>query len=232
MQRYRVLSRCTAQVQITAVALVVLLMSVDAIGQSAPSPVTAPGRLQGTTGTMSIGTAASGVVKEIFVHEGNRVQAGQLIVILSCGPIEAEVRAREAQLRAAQAVLDRVIRGPRSEEITVAEAAVGYSTARAKRRRKPTNEPKLCVKALPSLRHVFWRRCETPGSQQLSSRRLARSLRYFERDPAKKTLEMLKAEGTPPQDSWKRHAHVWINVRFVPQSTGLSSMSFPPLANS
>jgi multidrug efflux pump subunit AcrA (membrane-fusion protein) len=77
MQRYRVLSRCTAQVQITAVALVVLLMSVDAIGQSAPSPVTAPGRLQGTIGTMSIGTAASGVVKEILVHEGNRVQPGK-----------------------------------------------------------------------------------------------------------------------------------------------------------
>jgi multidrug resistance efflux pump len=135
MQRYRVLQRFTAHAQIAAVALV-LLMPAKASGQSAPSPVTAPGRLQGTTGTMSIGTAASGVLKEILVHEGSRVQAGELIVVLSCGPIEAEVQARDAQLRAAQAVLDRVIHGPRSEEITVAEAAVGYSTARAEEAQK------------------------------------------------------------------------------------------------
>ena len=135
MQRYRVLAKFAAHVQIAAVALV-LFMPAKASGQSAPSPVTAPGRLQGATGTMSIGTAASGVVKEILVHEGSRVQAGQLIVVLSCGPIEAEVQARAAQLRAAQAVLDRVIHGPRSEEITVAEAAVGYSTARAEEAQK------------------------------------------------------------------------------------------------
>ena len=66
MQRYRVLARFAAHVQIAAVALV-LFMPAKASGQSVPSPVTAQGRLQGTTGTMSIGTAASGVVKEIFL---------------------------------------------------------------------------------------------------------------------------------------------------------------------
>jgi multidrug resistance efflux pump len=130
MQRYRVAPRFTAHVQIASTALA-LLMPATASGQPAQSPVTAPGRLQGTIGTLSIGTAASGVVKEVLVHEGSRVQAGQVIVVLNCEPTEAEVQAREAQLRAAQAVLDRVIHGPRSEEITVAEAAVGYSAARA-----------------------------------------------------------------------------------------------------
>jgi multidrug resistance efflux pump len=38
--------------------------------------------------------------------------------------------------RAAQAVLDRVRHGPRSEEISVAEAAVGYATARAEEAEK------------------------------------------------------------------------------------------------
>jgi multidrug resistance efflux pump len=85
---------------------------------------------------MSIGTAASGIVKEILVHQGSRVRAGQLLVTMSCGPIEAETQARDAQLRAAQAVLDRVRRGPRPEEIAVAEAAVGYATARAEEAQK------------------------------------------------------------------------------------------------
>jgi multidrug resistance efflux pump len=80
---------------------------------------------------MSIGTAASGVVKEVLVHEGSRVHAGQTMVTLSCGPLEAEAQARDAQLRAAQTVFDRVRHGPRPEEIAVAEAVVGYSQARA-----------------------------------------------------------------------------------------------------
>jgi multidrug efflux pump subunit AcrA (membrane-fusion protein) len=96
-----------------------LLIPERTMGQAAP-PLTAPGRTQNTIGMMSIGTAASRVVKEVLVHEGSRVHAGQIIVTLSCGPLEAEARARDAQLRAA---------GPRPEEIAVGEAVVGYSQA-------------------------------------------------------------------------------------------------------
>ena len=53
------------------------------------------------------------------------------MVTLSSGPPEAEAKARDAQLRAAQAVFDRVRHGPRPEEIAVGEAVVGYSQARA-----------------------------------------------------------------------------------------------------
>jgi HlyD family secretion protein len=128
-------TRLTWPVQIAAVALA-LLMPERTSAQAAPGGGTAPGRLQGETGMMSIGTAASGIVKEILVHQGSRVHAGQLLVTMSCGPIEAETQARDAQLQAAQAVLDRVRHGPRLEEITVAEAAIGYATARAEEAQK------------------------------------------------------------------------------------------------
>jgi multidrug efflux pump subunit AcrA (membrane-fusion protein) len=59
--------------------------------------VTEPGRLQGATGKMSIGTAAGGIVKEILMHQGSRVHAGQLLVTMSCGPIAAETQTRDAQ---------------------------------------------------------------------------------------------------------------------------------------
>jgi multidrug efflux pump subunit AcrA (membrane-fusion protein) len=118
------------QIQIAAI-VICLLIPERTMGQAAPPPLTAPGRLQNTIGMMSIGTAASGVVKDVLVHEGSRVHAGQIMVTLSCGPLEAEAQARDAQLRAAQAVLDRVRHGPRPEEIAVAEAVVGYSQARA-----------------------------------------------------------------------------------------------------
>lgn len=127
--------RLTWPVKIAAVALA-LLMPERTSAQAVPGGVTEPGRLQGATGKMSIGTAASGIVKEILVHQGSRVHAGQLLVTMSCGPIAAETQARDAQLRATQAVLDRVRHGPRSEEIAVAEAAVGYATARAEEAEK------------------------------------------------------------------------------------------------
>jgi multidrug resistance efflux pump len=118
------------QMRIAAV-VICLLIPERTMGQAAPPPLTAPGRTQNTIGMMSIGTAASGVVKDVLVHEGSRVHAGQTMVTLSCGPLEAAAQARNAELRAAQAVFDRVRHGPRPEEIAVGEAVVGYSQARA-----------------------------------------------------------------------------------------------------
>lgn len=80
---------------------------------------------------MPIGTAASGAVREILVQEGSRVHVSQLLATLDCRPVEAEVRSRQAQLAAAQATFDRFRNGSRPDEISVGEAAVGYSQARA-----------------------------------------------------------------------------------------------------
>src|SRR5271165_4995618 len=136
------LGKVARQLQIAAV-VICLLIPGRTMGQAAPPPLTAPGRTQNSIGMMSIGTAASGVVKEVLVHEGSRVHAGQIMVTLSCGPLEAEAQARDAQLRAAQAVLDRVRHGPRPEEIAVGEAVVGYSQARAEEAAKTYGRTRL-----------------------------------------------------------------------------------------
>ena len=53
------------------------------LGQS--SSFTAPGRVAGAGAPMSIGVAASGIVGEVLVREGNRVQVGQVLVRLGNG---------------------------------------------------------------------------------------------------------------------------------------------------
>lgn len=93
--------------------------------------VVAAGRVEGAGPTLSIGSAASGAVSEILVHEGSRVRAGDILFKLDCKPIEAEVRSRQAQADAAQAAFDRARNGSRPDEIAVGEAVVGYSQARA-----------------------------------------------------------------------------------------------------
>ena len=87
----RKVRRLAWQIQIAAVVLC-LLIPERTMGQATPPPLTAPGRTQNTIGMMSIGTAASGVVKDVLVHEGSRVHAGQIMVTLSCGPLEAEAQ--------------------------------------------------------------------------------------------------------------------------------------------
>jgi HlyD family secretion protein len=106
-------------------------------GAALPSPVmgqtsfTAPGRVEGAAPPLSIGAAAGGIVAQVFVHEGDRVAAGQILFKLDCRPLDAEVQARTAHLAAAQATYDRFRNGPRPDEIKVGEAVVGYSEARA-----------------------------------------------------------------------------------------------------
>jgi HlyD family secretion protein len=98
------------------------------LGQS--SSFTAPGRVEGAGAPMSIGVAASGIIGEVVVREGNRVQAGQVLVRLDCRSLEADVHTREAHLAAAQATYDRFRNGSRPDEIAVGEAVLGYSQAR------------------------------------------------------------------------------------------------------
>src|ERR1700733_10826954 len=56
---------------------------------------------------MSLGVAATGIVKSVDVSDGNHVAAGQLLLEIDCSPLEQEVMVRTAALSAAQAAFDR-----------------------------------------------------------------------------------------------------------------------------
>src|SRR3984885_13442575 len=129
----RVRNRVTPIHRTTAVCAAVLIASfafgATALAQN--SNFTAPGRVEGAGPALSIGVAAAGIVDEVLVREGSRVRAGETLIKLDCRPTEADVRARNAQLEAAQAAFDRARNGSRPDEIAVGEAVVGYSQARA-----------------------------------------------------------------------------------------------------
>jgi multidrug resistance efflux pump len=95
------------------------------------SEFVAPGHVEGAGPPMSIGVAATGVVSDVLVHEGSRVQAGQLLAKLDCRAQEADVGTRQARLAAAQAAYDKFRNGSRPDEIAVGEAVVNFSKARA-----------------------------------------------------------------------------------------------------
>jgi multidrug resistance efflux pump len=72
--------------------------------------------------TVQVGSRAGGRVKEVLVREGDHVAAGQALVVLEPGDLEAQRLIAEGQLLEAQANLDKLKKGARPEEIAQAKA--------------------------------------------------------------------------------------------------------------
>jgi multidrug resistance efflux pump len=72
--------------------------------------------------TMAVGSRTGGRVKEVLLKEGDRAQAGQALLVLEPGDLEAQKLMAQAQLDQAQAALDKLTAGARPEEIEEAKA--------------------------------------------------------------------------------------------------------------
>lgn len=70
-----------------------------------------------------------GIVAEILVQEGDRVQAGQVLLRLNSSRQRANLAQMEAQLRRAQARYEQVAAGSRPQEIMAAKASVDAAQA-------------------------------------------------------------------------------------------------------
>jgi multidrug resistance efflux pump len=105
------------------------------VSQPAASPpadaaMSAPGRVEGRSDVLSLGTSVTGTIAELLVGPGTRVAAGQHLVKVECGPIERELDARKSDLEAAEAGFLRTLHGPRREEIAIGIANVNLADAR------------------------------------------------------------------------------------------------------
>jgi HlyD family secretion protein len=91
----------------------------------------APGRIEGASDVMLIGTAATGIIREVLVKDGDHVKKDQVLVRVNCAAIEAEVRQRKSEVSGYDVALNRIRAGARDEEIAIASAIVKVSEARA-----------------------------------------------------------------------------------------------------
>ena len=84
--------------------------------------LSAPGRVEGLTEVIEVGSAMDGVLAEVAVDEGDRVDAGALLARLVCDDLEAALGAATADAEVAHESRLRVLRGSRDEERHVAQA--------------------------------------------------------------------------------------------------------------
>lgn len=79
--------------------------------------------------TIAVGSRTGGRVKEVLVREGDTVKAGQPIVVLETGDLEAQRLQAQGALDQAQANLEKLQVGARPEEIEEAKARASTAVA-------------------------------------------------------------------------------------------------------
>lgn len=79
---------------------------------------------------INVGSKVGGRVSRVLVHEGDRVEPNQLLVIFDSAELEGQLLQAQGRVESARANLTKMLRGSRPEEIAEARAASdGYREA-------------------------------------------------------------------------------------------------------
>jgi multidrug resistance efflux pump len=79
---------------------------------------------------INVGSKVGGRITQVLVHEGDRVEANQLLVTFDSAELEGQLLQAKGRVEAARANLDKMLHGSRPEEIAEANAASkGYREA-------------------------------------------------------------------------------------------------------
>jgi HlyD family secretion protein len=101
----------------------------QAIPSASDWTIAGPGRVEPVSEDIQLAGELSGKLKAIYVEEGNPVKRGQVLAELENGDYRAEVESAEAEVKAKQAELRKVINGARREERLEALASVDQAEA-------------------------------------------------------------------------------------------------------
>jgi HlyD family secretion protein len=79
-----------------------------------------PGRVEGASETTQVGAAADGILKAVYVKEGQFVKRGTLLGEIACDELQAGLQTAVAEADGARQTRTRILRGARDEEKKVA----------------------------------------------------------------------------------------------------------------
>jgi multidrug resistance efflux pump len=87
-----------------------------------------PGRVEGASETTQVGAGADGILKSVYVKEGQNVKKGTLLGEIACEELQPSLQTALAEADSARQVRARLLRGARDEEKKIA----GQKTAAAR----------------------------------------------------------------------------------------------------
>ncbi len=102
-----------------------------------------PGRVEPYSEDIKLGSELSGKLRSVNVEEGDAITRGQVLAVLENDDYRAQVLSAEAELRAKEATLRKVLNGARSQEraealssVRAAQAVLDNARAETERRQK------------------------------------------------------------------------------------------------
>ena len=118
---------------VSAIALIIVIVaflgttrsrnSVQARGIPSATATVAfasPGRVEGASETTQVGAAADGILKAVYVKEGQFVKRGTLLGEIGCDDLQASLQTAMAEAEGARQARTRLLRGARDEEKRIA----------------------------------------------------------------------------------------------------------------
>jgi multidrug resistance efflux pump len=100
------------------------------VNNAAPSVMfAAPGRVEGASETTQAGAAADGILKAVYVKEGQFVNKGTLLGEIGCDDLQASLETALAEAAGARQAKARLLHGARDEEKRVASEKTAAARA-------------------------------------------------------------------------------------------------------
>jgi HlyD family secretion protein len=88
-----------------------------------------PGRVEGASETTQVGAAADGILKSVYVKEGQFVKRGTLLGEIACDDLQPALQTAMAEADSARQARARLLRGARDEEKKIASEKTAAARA-------------------------------------------------------------------------------------------------------
>src|ERR1700756_4392110 len=88
-----------------------------------------PGRVEGASETTQVGAAADGILKAVYVKEGQFVKRGTVLGEIACDDLRASLQTATAEADGARQARARLVRGARDEEKRIASEKTAAARA-------------------------------------------------------------------------------------------------------
>ena len=144
------------------------------------------GIIEANTENISVGAPVSGIVTQVAVKVGARVQAGDPLFRMDDRALRATLAVRKAQLSAARVRLARLVALPRPEEVIIAEARRAEAIAQA----AEMEDRRMRVEAMSDQRAV--------GAEEIAHRAFAEKMARAKVAQAEGDLALLRAGAWAP----------------------------------
>jgi HlyD family secretion protein len=188
--------------------------------KTVPIRITANGTVDAER-SINLSPKSAGVIKALYVKEGDRVRRGQVVAVMDDSNLRGELTQMQGQLAQQEANLQRLIAGDRPENIAQAEAQLAEAEANLQQLRAG-NRPQEIAQASASLqeaqatlrqRQADWQRYQQLSQEGAISQQDL-DLKQMDRDVAQKQVTQaaqalaLQKAGTRPEQIAQAEAQV------------------------